>query len=252
MQAFEPRLTATLAGRWPDRMPEVLAWDGARAWLLTADAGRALGDLGNPPEQWAAILPRYAEVQRGEVVHVASHLANGVPNLTTSTLPSRYEELLGRDLPVEAAEVGELRAFAPRFEALCGELATASFADTIQHDDLHLNSVFAGGDGLRILDWGDTSIAFPFFSLVVTFQFLVDHNGLAQDDRWFGRLRDAYLEGWGSNLVPDFELAFRVGTVAHAFTWLRHREAMSGDDRTFFDGLFPDVLRRAIAALRAA
>src|SRR5207249_3719648 len=38
-QAFEPRLTAELFARWPDRMPEVLAHDEERAWLLLADAG---------------------------------------------------------------------------------------------------------------------------------------------------------------------------------------------------------------------
>jgi hypothetical protein len=43
VQAFEPRLTAALAGRWPERLPEVLAYDEERAWLLLGDAGERLG-----------------------------------------------------------------------------------------------------------------------------------------------------------------------------------------------------------------
>src|SRR5436305_9765787 len=43
VQAFEPRLTAALAARRPDRLPEVLAHDETRAWLLLGDAGERLG-----------------------------------------------------------------------------------------------------------------------------------------------------------------------------------------------------------------
>jgi hypothetical protein len=39
VQAFEPRLTACLSRRWPDRVAEVLDHDPERGWLLLADAG---------------------------------------------------------------------------------------------------------------------------------------------------------------------------------------------------------------------
>jgi hypothetical protein len=66
VQAFEPRLTAGLYARWPDRVAEVLGYDEERAWLLLADAGQPVGELGNPPETWLTALPLYAELQRGE------------------------------------------------------------------------------------------------------------------------------------------------------------------------------------------
>ena len=37
VQAFEPRLTAELFARWPDRVTEVLGHDDERGWLLLAD-----------------------------------------------------------------------------------------------------------------------------------------------------------------------------------------------------------------------
>jgi hypothetical protein len=73
VQAFEPRLTAELYARWPDRVAEVLGYDEERAWLLLADAGRPVGSFGNPPEAWLAALPMYAELQRGEAAHVREH-----------------------------------------------------------------------------------------------------------------------------------------------------------------------------------
>ena len=66
VQAFEPRLTAQLFARWPDRVPELLGHDDERGWLLLADAGTPLRDLGNPLDAWLAALPLYAELQRGE------------------------------------------------------------------------------------------------------------------------------------------------------------------------------------------
>src|SRR6266567_2254976 len=52
VQAFEPRLTAGLYARWPDRVTQVLAIDEARGWMLLGDAGIAVRELGNPPEAW--------------------------------------------------------------------------------------------------------------------------------------------------------------------------------------------------------
>src|SRR5439155_15736889 len=143
VQAFEPRLTAGLARRWPDRVAEVLGHDEARTWLLLADAGTPLGESGNTPENWLTALPRYAELQRGEVAHAAEHLAHGVPDLRLSTLPARYADLLRHELPIAAGEIDRLRAFAPRFAELCAELAAHGVAETVQHDDLHMANVYA-------------------------------------------------------------------------------------------------------------
>jgi aminoglycoside phosphotransferase (APT) family kinase protein len=134
----------------------------------------------------------------------------------------------------------------------CDELAADAMPATIQHDDLHMGNVYVRDERLRILDWGDSSIAHPFASLVVTFRFLEEINGLAPDDPWFRRLRDAYLEPWGgTGLDGTFALALRVGTFAHTFAWARQRDHLSQDDRREFNRTFPIVLRRAVAETRA-
>src|SRR5205085_1108614 len=172
VQAFEPVLTAALYERWPDRVPEVLGYDVERARLLMADAGGPIGARGNPPETWQAVLPLYAELQNGEADHVDEHLTNGVPDLRVPTLPARYEELLRHSLPLTADEIGRLRGFEPRFREWCEELAGSSIPASVQHDDLHMNNVYEKEGTLRVMDWGDASVAHPFFSLVITFRFL--------------------------------------------------------------------------------
>lgn len=246
IQAFEPRLTADLFARWPDLLPEVLAYDQERAWLLLGDAGTPMRALGNPPELWLRVLPRYAELQRGETRYAAEHLVHGVPDLLPATWPARYQDLLQHDLPIDPPEIRRLIEFAPRFEELCRELIARDIPVSIQHDDLHLANVYQDGDRLRVLDWGDASISHPFASLVVTFRFLDEINHLPPGDPWFIRLRDAYLEPWGSGLVETFALAQRTGIFAHAIAALRQRTHFPPAIGTVFDDDLRVILRRCL------
>jgi hypothetical protein len=254
IHAFEVRLTAELSARWPDRVAEVLAHDETRSWLLLADAGDPLGTWAdppgpglNPPEAWLELLPRYAELQRGEAQHAGTHLAHGVPDLRVATLPERLDELLQVDLPLRRPEIERLRGFAGGFSDLCAALAASGPPETVQHDDLHMANVYRRDGRLRVLDWGDSSIAHPFASLVVPFRFLEQINGLVPGDPWFGRLRDAYLEPWGHGLAEAAELALRVGAFSRAFAEARLRRRLPPDAIPAFDRDFTVVLRRAVA-----
>lgn len=246
VQAFEPRLSAELFVGWPDRVGEVLAYDAPRRWLLLADAGLALREFGNPSEAWLDVLPLYAELQRGEAMYANDHVAHGVPSLPLPTLPVHFADLLDGDLPLEPHERGRLAAFSPLVAQLCAEPDTAGIPLTVQHDDLHMGSVYERDNRRRVLDWGDSSISHPFFSLVVTFRFLEEHTGLEARDPWFGRLRDAYLEPWGPDLAGLFDLALRVGRFAHAIAWSRQRKFLSPQEQTPFDEWFAHILRRAL------
>jgi hypothetical protein len=80
----------------------------------TSDRGRPFCAYRSPAaEAWLAVLPPYAELQRGEAAHTHEHLAHQVPDL-------------------RAAE-------------LCGELAARGIPETIQHDDLHGANSSPGG-----------------------------------------------------------------------------------------------------------
>jgi hypothetical protein len=247
VQAFEPRLTASLYRRWRDRVAEVLDFDDKRGWLLLADGGVRVVERGNPPEDWLVALPAYAELQRGEAEHALDHLAHGVPDLRLEALPARFDGLLGRDLPLTEDERRRLRRFEPQFRHLCHALSTHGIPSSVQHDDLHHNNLYVRDGRLRVLDWGDSSISHPFASLVVTFRFLEEFNGMTPDDPWFVRLRDAYLEPWGADLANTFALAFVVGTIAHAIAWVRQREHLAAEERAGFDPVFRVVLERALA-----
>jgi aminoglycoside phosphotransferase (APT) family kinase protein len=77
--------------------------------------------------------------------------------------------------------------------------------ETIQHDDLHQFNIYVRDGRPRILDWGDSSVGHPYFSLVATLRHV--------DDRGISR---AFLAAWGGD-EATLELALRVGRIAHAF-----------------------------------
>ena len=246
-QTFEVPFTASLSARWTT-VTQVLAHDAERRWLLMADAGEPLRTLGNPPERWLDMLPAYAQLQIGETERAADHLDAGVPDLRLGQLPARYDELLAVGLPLAPNETAALEAFRQPFSELCVELQSHGIGPTVQHDDLHMNNVYVKGDALRVLDWGDASIAHPFFSLFETFRFLVELNRLSPGDAWFGRLRDAYLEPWGPGHAETFDLALRIAGLARAIAWLDQRSALAQKDRPEFDAGFVGLLGIALEA----
>jgi hypothetical protein len=247
IQGFEPRLTAELHRRWPGRVADVLGFDEARRWLLTADAGRPIEWSDESVGRWLAALPRYAELQIGEVRHVADHLDHAVPDLRLEALGPQFAALVGAALPLEPEEVSALRSFEDRFAVLCAELAREGPSASVQHDDLHGRSVLDDGRMLRVTDWGDASIGQPLFSLARMDLSLTETVGADLRATWFPRLRDAYLEPWGYGVRPAFDLAHRLGLIVHTFTWNRHRAAMRGDVPATFEAEFAKVLRRALA-----
>ncbi|MFF5079196.1 phosphotransferase [Actinoplanes sp. NPDC000266] len=189
---YEAGLAEALAAWVPGRTLAPIAVERERGWLLTADAGPTLRDLGEGGD-WAGLLQSYASLQRGLTDRADRMIELGVPDMR---LPRVREKTDG-------------------VEAWCDELAADGIPATLQHDDLHDNNVFAG---FRFFDWGDTSVGHPFGSLLVSL-------GVAGADH-AERLRDAYLEVWSDlgtlkSLRRSASLAVRLARVSRAEAWRR-------------------------------
>ncbi len=233
--AHEVALVEALA-RWRvDGMAPVLAADPGRGWLLLADGGarlreiiRADRDLGH----WEALLPRYAELQIELAGRVDELLALGLPDRRLETLPAQYDALLedtgalgiGQPEGLTADEYRHLRELAPRFAALCAELAGYGVPETLNHGDFHDGNIFVRDGLYHFLDWGDSCVSHPFYSLRTTLVSVENSLGLAEDAPELDRLRDAYLEPWGrygrrEEVVTAFRLARRLAPVNGALSW---------------------------------
>jgi hypothetical protein len=246
VQAYEVPLTAALAARWPDRVPEVVAVDVERAWLLLRDGGTRMVDAGTLVP-FPRALTLYGELQVGEVGHVDELLAMGLPDVRLPVVAAAYEPFFERDHGLAPDEVGRLRALAPRFRELCDELAAFGLPASIHHDDLHQWNVFVRDGRVAIYDWGDSSVAHPLWSWLKAL-------GVARDYKVDPEpFRAAYLSAL-TPLAPEKQLraalepAIPTGRFEYALQTRRQFDAMP-EARAEFEAYLPRQLRELLSLL---
>src|SRR5215213_10919163 len=135
LQAYEVPLTVALAERWPDRVPQVVAADTERDWLLLRDGGTSVAESGRV-DAFPAALRLYGELQAAESAHVDELLSFGLRDLRFDVVVDAYERFFERDHGLDPGEVDALLALAPKYRELCDRLAEFGLPASIQHDDL--------------------------------------------------------------------------------------------------------------------
>jgi hypothetical protein len=227
IRRFEAPLTGLLAELQPGRVPEVVAVDAERGWMLMRDGGSRLRELVETRadlHHWERLLPDYADLQI-EIAFLAENLvALGVHDERLAILPGHFRELLAtRPKGLTADEHQRLIDAVPLVDDMCRELAAHGIPETIQHDDLHDGQVFVRDGGYRFFDWGDSCVSHPFHSLTVILRQVARKLDLEPGGSELRRLRDAYLEPYG-DLQSVADLAYRTGTIARSLACYRDEE----------------------------
>jgi hypothetical protein len=232
---FEAPLTQALS-RWrPDVTVRVVAVDSNQGWFLSEDAGRTLREAYPRVEQidhWVRLLPSYAELQMQMRSHVDELLGLGMFDRRLKQLPKLYTEILrpnenlrvGLTPGISPDEHARLKALTPQLTAWCDELTAFGLPETLTHEEVHDANVLVDGDRYVFVDWSDSSVAHPFFSMVVTIRAAAYRLELDESGPEMRRLRDAYLEPWSgfgsrSQLIQAYVLAYRLGMLNRALSW---------------------------------
>jgi hypothetical protein len=265
---YEVPVTASLARWMPDRVTQVIAADPGRRLLLMEDAGerfRMRIERDHDVTAWQGILPRYAELQIAMAHRANEFVAMGAPDRRASALAVAFEAVVNTDELLTIAgpqstttqDLAALRALIPRVREACVELG-GTIPDTIQHDDLHDGQVFIQDGVVRFLDWGDSNVSHPFFTLVVFQRHIAHFLGCDEHDARVTRLRDEYLEPF-TGAVPRaridacLPIALRLGRLCRALTWAdlvrvlppedRDREMVPGWFQVFLESMHEEVRR---------
>jgi Phosphotransferase enzyme family len=263
--AFEAGLYVLLSQVSPKRALAPIAVDTHRGWILLPDGGEPLGvrlagaDLA---DALAAVLRRYAELQRDFAPEAEAALALGVADMRPEVMPTRFAEAVeavgpsvadrGDDGDREALR--EVAALHATYRSWCERLAESAGAASLDHNDLHPWNMLVPRldrpDEVRFYDWGDAVIAHPFACMLVPLGWTQHRLSTSLDGPDLLRIRDAYLEMFSdlaphAELVATLELACRVGKVARALTWAR---AVAQSDP---DELDDHYARAPIACLRS-
>src|SRR5262245_51294805 len=262
--AHEPAITQALA-RWrPDCTLPVLAADLGRGWMLLPDGGTRLREViraDRDLRHWEALLPVYAELQIELAGRLPELLAFGTPDRRPAALPALYTQLLDdvgafrvdQAEGLTSAELRRLRELAPRFAALCEQVAGYNIPDSLHHGDFHDGNIFIRDGGYRFFDWGDSSVAHPFCSLRTTFVSAEISLELDEGDPQLDRLRDAYLEPWTryeprESLLAAFTLSQRLASVTSALGWHRVVSPLDEALKAEYGHAVPALLQEFLAA----
>ena len=182
--------TQALAKRMPELVPEVIAVDGARGWMLMRDLGAA--ELGDQDESlWHEGVMAHARIQQSWLGRADELVALGLPVRSLTDLAAQVEAmtedtvLLGRMSP----DVRERwLATAPALVASCRRLDEIGPGPTLVHGDFHPWNVAFGPANTRVFDWTDAAVSHPFVDLA-TYVFRTEDVAVRR------RLVDAYVGG---------------------------------------------------------
>jgi hypothetical protein len=258
---YESALTERLAGWYPDCMPELVAVEALRGWMLMRDGGEQLRLSIRPTKDvtpWNPVITRYAEVQVGLAKHVPELLALGIPDHRLAGLPALYTQLLNeeesllidQEKGLTSDEWEQLKGVQPRFEQICSELAEVGIPESLNHGDFHDGNVLVQEGRITFFDWGDASLTHPFVSLRTLFVSVEIALGL-DDYSLTPEMVDLlyrYLEPWQKftskdALLDAYSLSRPVASIVKALSWHKTISPLEGSLRAEYAWIVPEVLR---------
>jgi len=258
---YEAPLTQKLAEWVPDCLPELVAVDPRRGWMLMRDSGEPLRQSIRPAKDikpWIPVIARYAELQIQLVEYVPEILALGIPDHRLALLPSLYVKLLtdeeslmiDREKGITSGEFQALKNKSVRFQQICSDLAAFEIPESLNQCDFHDGNVLIRGERITFFDWGDVSVTHPFVSLRTFFVSI--EISLQLDEYSFTpemeALLNLYLEPWQKfaskdKLAGAYRLSKPVASIVKAILWHEGITKMMGPVRQEYAWIVPELLR---------
>jgi len=262
MFRHEPMLMQWLAQRHPQNFPEIVAVDAQRGWFLQREVnGGALPlEEVREEEEWYRAVRRLAEIQVSCARDVSALERIGCPHRGLETLARRIPRLcadagammLGERCGLTRPGIERIASLAPALLSLCEELASFDIPLSLEHGDLFASNVLSTLTGPVYLDWSDSSLSHPFFSIS---QLTAEAAGLLPASSHESRrsLRDHYLAPWAvvadpQTLVRAFELA-RVLAPVHLAATVHAELLPAAGYRWELECAIPAFLRTALQLL---
>jgi hypothetical protein len=194
----EAAVTQALARLMPDLLPEVVAVDEQRGWLLLRDLGAR--ELGEQDESlWSEGVLAHARLQRSMLTRTDELVALGLPVRSLAGLAASVEQwsedttLLERMSPEQRE--GWLATFPALVEA-CLRLDAIGPGPSLVHGDFHPWNVVHGKGTTRIFDWSDAAVSHPFVDLA-TYVFRTRDVAVRRG------LIDAYIAAWSTEASDE-------------------------------------------------
>jgi len=234
--ALEPVIMHMLASQQHAPVPQVIALNRNLNCFLMSDCGQPLHNLLKQdfkPQLLIQALIKYTHIQNTAVMQVRAFLRLGLPDWRLRQLPGIYEQLLQREAflrndGLTAQELKNLYRMSYKFADLCNKLSEYDIPETLDHCDFHDNNILIDRitGSLTIIDWGETVITQPFFSVLTCMDNLRRHYSIKEEDSVYIALREVCLHNWleiapKATLLAAFKLAQKLWPVYAALGFYR-------------------------------
>lgn len=248
----EPALILELAKGWPEHVPQIVAYDLERRWMLMRDfGGEAFVDFSSP--RYETVLRTYARIQVNQAACAERWLELGCPDRRLQKLPSLLTEVISAALVGEAraaagltdAQLKKLSKLLPNLIEKYRQLEKFAIPATLVQQDFQWSNMTIKDAGFTFFDWQDTVVSHPFFSMARFLDYLPVPDGVDPfspaldhpDDTRRRELRDVYLEPWqrvaAVNVLQDaFALTRELHPSYLAVRWFQNLAlfASEGDE----------------------
>lgn len=204
--SLEPQTIRLLSEQFHASVPIVIASNDNLHCFLMKDAGKPLRNTLKTEfkaDLLCEAIKQYAAIQRSTEAHIETFLKLGVPDWRLSKLPVLYDQMLNQTDFLKAEgitdeELQKLRDLAPQFAAQCICLSNYGIPETLGYHDFHDNNVLIDPTTKKMtfVDWGETAIIHPFFSLYTCMEQSIKHHGVKKADQTYNKLQDACFENW--------------------------------------------------------
>lgn len=202
----EPSIIRLLSNQFHACVPSVMDINDNLHCFIMKDAGKPLREILKEefrPKLLGQAIEQYAAIQRSTENDITMFLKFGVPDWRLNKLPILYDQLINQTDFLNAEgltdqELQRLRSLSPQFLAQCELLSSFGIPETIGYHDFHDKNVLFDSKTKRMtfVDWSETAIIHPFFSLQTCLEQVITHHGIKEDDQIYRNLQDACFENW--------------------------------------------------------
>lgn len=152
-------------------------------------------------------LESYIKIQRSLEQALGDFEAIGVPDWRINHIPDLYVELLENkallmDEGLTPDEIEQLIKLVPTIKSICESLSKNKIKDTLVNCDFNENNMIIDEDTqqISIVDWGESVISHPFFSLASHLESTARRYQLELNGQLLESIKQKYLSCW-SDLV---------------------------------------------------
>lgn len=243
----EARLTRVLSERWPDLVPEPLAVDAERHWMLSRDF-RMKAQNRAPRDAYAlfaATMGRF-QVEAAECREQWHEMS--CPVMDEGFLlndDGRLETLLSEAEPLLASgpnrwdqeRLGRLGKAVSAAGRAARALSGYGIPDSLCHLDFRPDNFFLEDGSCRVIDWADVAISHPFMAFCQTLEYFerrerektLRASDQPVDEALRSEMKSAYLSAFEACLPRHrLEAAFEQARAVFPLFWFLYLTSRTG------------------------